>query len=106
FQAEDGILDLYVTGVQTCALSDLSPSSGIFSIVRRSLSSSRPPMTVIWPSSGVKTFSNARLLRISSLLLLDTGPAIELTSRRTRSEERRVGKEWRCGGEWRGLRRT
>src|SRR6266496_4747428 len=60
FQAEDGIRDLYVTGVQTCAL-PICPR-------RR-------------PSGPL-----ARSPR--------THPAMRRTRRR-RSEERRVGKEWR-----------
>src|SRR5204863_1918112 len=66
FQAEDGIRDLYVTGVQTCALP-------IWAI------------KVIWITSGLPSIARATLAwRRSST------PAGG-----TRSEERRVGKECR-----------
>src|SRR5204862_1181146 len=71
FQAEDGIRDLYVTGVQTCALP-------------------------IWPRGGVR--EQARHFgRVEQRHL---GHAIE-ERRRERSEEigkRRVGKE--CRSRW------
>src|SRR5215469_269739 len=66
FQAEDGIRDLYVTGVQTCAL---PISSSCLTVPRTSISgpgASPPP-----------------------------GSAIRSASTLTRSEERRVGKECR-----------
>src|SRR5690349_24126054 len=68
FQAEDGIRDLYVTGVQTCALP-----------ICRS------------PSRQTAT-STTRPRRRSS------GSALQRRSRRSRSEERRVGKE--CRSRW------
>src|SRR5437870_11587458 len=67
FQAEDGIRDGHVTGVQTCALPILSAW-----VVRRSSTVVRTP----WRASSVASRR-------------PTGPAP------TRSEERRVGKE--CG---------
>src|SRR5690349_24812622 len=80
FQAEDGIRDLYVTGVQTCALP-------------------------IWLETGVVMLTTFDLneyvyeaLRIgaSGFLLKDT-PADRLLDA-VRSEERRVGKECRSRG--------
>src|SRR5712664_4859775 len=44
FQAEDGIRDLIVTGVQTCAL-PISPFCGLPSSSRTTSSSFRPPST-------------------------------------------------------------
>src|SRR5690349_8306128 len=67
FQAEDGIRDLYVTGVQTCAL----PISAARCTVTRIPSSTLP-----------------------SLLTAPGQRALALTAR---SEERRVGKECRAG---------
>src|SRR5688500_19945154 len=70
FQAEDGIRDYKVTGVQTCALP----------ISRRPAYS--PESGWIMPdSSGKKRLMSGRAM--------------------SRSEERRVGKGWRCrrGGE-------
>src|SRR5437870_13616287 len=73
FQAEDGIRDGHVTGVQTCALP-------------------------IWPAPGyrVPACRRQRFRRAAD------GPGRRSQSRRDwcgrRSEERRVGKEWRCRG--------
>src|SRR5690348_17985503 len=73
FQAEDGIRDGRVTGVQTCALPILGPRS------IRTVTRSIPPratVTPVWP------FRSARS-RVASA---------------DRSEERRVGKECRARG--------
>src|SRR5690349_21952894 len=86
FQAEDGIRDLYVTGVQTCALPISSRAHSAASPF-----TFRPPSTI-----------RARSRRES----LDEDAA-HSSSRRSsrswtmtkchgRSEERRVGKECRC----------
>src|SRR5437764_14409835 len=74
FQAEDGIRDTSVTGVQTCAL----PISSVW-IRRSSTSCGRSPSYVIAPSK--------RSLRVSY-----DGSSL------CRSEERRVGKE--CRSRW------
>src|SRR5690349_25138722 len=69
FQAEDGIRDLYVTGVQTCALpiSAAPPSRSRSAACRRTACRTWRHRS---PRSAVKG---------------------------ARSEERRVGKECRCG---------
>src|SRR5690606_39395693 len=79
FQAEDGIRDFHVTGVQTCALPILSHSEN----------------APIWNSIGLSW--NSRLLHS------ERSPSLGMfsflcCSRRllVRSEERRVGKECRC----------
>src|SRR5690349_23968596 len=76
FQAEDGIRDLYVTGVQTCAL-PISPIIGLSgtmgSVTFRSIA--RPPGSAM------------RNTRLASSGLVEA-----------RSEERRVGKE--CRARW------
>src|SRR5438874_8865179 len=95
FQAEDGIRDLYVTGVQTCALPILMPMStgasfnGVtaplalnFHILRVPVPPSPPPKTITFLTglySAKLWYSPIR-----------------------RSEERRVGKECTCwwGAEW------
>src|SRR5438874_10774420 len=70
FQAEDGIRNLYVTGVQTCAL---------------------PISDIQAPASGILYSLSAR-----AGSLIHTGDAVaELADR---SEERRVGKE--CRSRW------
>src|SRR5437016_6619301 len=88
FQAEDGIRDWSVTGVQTCALPILSSS------IRParscgSLAAGRNRRTTK-PSRG-----KTSILR--SLLWTDSS-ASPPTSPGTRSEERRVGKE--CRSRW------
>src|SRR2546430_12111808 len=81
FQAEDGIRDLTVTGVQTCAL-PIYPDFG----PRR-----------IHPTAGA-TAVGARPFLVAFNIYLDTadvGVAKEIAKR---SEERRVGKE--CRSRW------
>src|SRR5690349_24908081 len=80
FQAEDGIRDLYVTGVQTCAL----PISESLAAVRGEDHSKPAPSTTV------------ALLAVSGAgVVLSRDPAFaELFSiPPNRSEERRVGKE-------------
>src|SRR5690554_7613481 len=85
FQAEDGIRDADVTGVQTCALpiwpaAVFGTAAGAFANL--SLASANPR----------KTFPIVRKVRLRRNRLA----GIEsLGGGRSRSEERRVGKEWR-----------
>src|SRR2546430_13319635 len=91
FQAEDGIRDLTVTGVQTCALP-------ISTYVRRRpatrcTAGSAPRTSVCIPTTATATTPDAR----------DIAPSSTNSSRATcwavrRSEERRVGKE--CRSRW------
>src|SRR5204862_4029545 len=74
FQAEDGIRDLYVTGVQTCALP----------IYRRSEN-----------RSGGRQHGYAQAEGLQSQ---QHGTAAAVERSRGRSEERRVGKE--CRSRW------
>src|SRR5690606_39294730 len=76
FQAEDGIRDFHVTGVQTCALP-------IFIVISAS--------TVPNPSGKSAVYTAAKSAQENMVLSL----AAEL---KERSEERRVGKEW--SGMW------
>src|SRR5205823_12175653 len=88
FQAEDGIRDKLVTGVQTCALPILSAI--IFSTRGRSAVRCRWPNLRIMAgadSHSVTTISSERFRRLSNVSSC-------------RSEERRVGK----GGRARWLR--
>src|SRR2546430_5664841 len=80
FQAEDGIRDLTVTGVQTCAL----PISSITSAI----------VFALMGSSATKI--SASVIDLSSALLISRRPSIAPSS--GRSEERRVGKE--CRSRW------
>src|SRR3712207_8142651 len=77
FQAEDGIRDIGVTGVQTCAL-PISASPGI---------GSRGPARS-WPRAASRAGAVASLSSCGANL-----PGAHL-----RSEERRVGKE--CRSRW------
>src|SRR5687767_15503563 len=90
FQAEDGIRDKLVTGVQTCAL-PISRRRGRRkergSGWRRSMASSSKAAGT-WPS--IASPAAARALRFIFRVIA--------RSWRARSEERRVGKEWRWWG--------
>src|SRR3712207_7240638 len=77
FQAEDGIRDIGVTGVQTCAL-PISSLCGLYFL-------SSQVLTLIFRDQA----QGAMILKYSSLAI----PFIIL-----RSEERRVGKE--CRSRW------
>src|SRR5205823_8692513 len=95
FQAEDGIRDKLVTGVQTCAL-PISPSAA--SARHRS---ARPDT----PARSARRSTETRFLH-SFRAPIDPAPARVAVSlcdragagvRMSRSEERRVGKECRGG---------
>src|SRR2546430_8829190 len=90
FQAEDGIRDLTVTGVQTCALPiSVSPDlgTGLFPSVTRTT----------WPLATGAVVDGEQALSKSTML---SKAIIERFLTRTfiRSEERRVGKE--CRSRW------
>src|SRR5207237_6694819 len=88
FQAEDGIRDSSVTGVQTCAL----PISSTSSEMRSSRGcQGRPPSPRMPPSASIAGFQSVTQFRLG-----------ETRKRMARSEERRVGKE--CGTRWWGRR--
>src|SRR5688572_32093126 len=74
FQAEDGIRDLTVTGVQTCAL-PISSAAGAFASAAR-----------------------CRIARSHCAISSPDRPSASSPSSKTRSEERRVGKE--CRSRW------
>src|SRR5207253_5065803 len=87
FQAEDGIRDGHVTGVQTCALPICKVRTMTRSVVERD-------------AEGIPR----AILSLSSDLsqVLGNEDALEINEERLRllrSEERRVGKEWRSRGE-------
>src|SRR5207249_5387179 len=95
FQAEDGIRDRNVTGVQTCALPICAHRRGargraVTGILVAALVLGVPALAfVLWPLVGARGRSQA-------LLPLPPDRRGELEERKGRSEERRVGKE--CGG--------
>src|SRR5690554_7784031 len=87
FQAEDGIRDADVTGVQTCALP-------IWALWLKSMETSGWVLTA---STGDDSAARVTIALISSRVVLR--PAVNTRStRETRSEERRVGKE--CRSRW------
>src|SRR5204862_1330024 len=101
-QAEDGIRDLYVTGVQTCALPILAPELRLAfidpeqraahrrAIVRSPQIGAAAELAV--PAMGVFVRQQVAAGRLFVPFGEEAQP---------RSEERRVGKEWRSrwGGE-------
>src|SRR5438046_6670313 len=80
FQAEDGIRDWSVTGVQTCAL-PICPGNA-------SCASSRAPSSSLPTSSYSPSSPRGVLIQ----------PALPSNDHMLRSEERRVGKE--CRARW------
>src|SRR5207302_6689245 len=83
FQAEDGIRDFHVTGVQTCAL-PISPA-----VLRMTYAGASPAARV----TGLDEFSG------NTHYFIGNHPAEWRTNIPTyRSEERRVGKE--CRARW------
>src|SRR5205085_4867883 len=99
FQAEDGIRDLTVTGVQTCALPIFSFSCCVRFMrpagMRHSFASRSNSTHSALRSSPGRTLADA-----SSLAKKLGAPPARLTnSLANRSEERRVGKE--CSYRWR-----
>src|SRR5690349_23395512 len=92
FQAEDGIRDLYVTGVQTCALPIFHQT------LQRLLGGFRNPLARFLCVPVQRPFRGLQTIQAISSLLLG---ARSLRYRGLRSEERRVGKEGGRGG-WRG----
>src|SRR5437762_5658913 len=89
FQAEDGIRDTSVTGVQTCALPILATHSPF---------SKSPQGSANTPSKPKYNMSQGKLEEIvySPCIVKETRIATPRPNPPTpRSEERRVGKEWR-----------
>src|SRR5206468_11905421 len=91
FQAEDGIRDLIVTGVQTCALPIPLAFSHSCRNGRRPTGASPPTP---W-SSSTRGGTSAGKSRTATSIATKAAPC-------TRSEERRVGKEGAAhsGSEW------
>src|SRR5687767_15478469 len=87
FQAEDGIRDKLVTGVQTL-LSDLKDANTLSEAELAAIPS-------VTPAIAKAIVAKRPFVSITELnsLLLSQG----LTAEQARSEERRVGKEWRSG---------
>src|SRR5258707_10096816 len=91
FQAEDGIRDIGVTGVQTCALPILLNGSGT--------DSDGSIASYLWTqvSGGAASLTNANTANLTASGLQAGSYVFRLTVT-DRSEERRVGKE--CRSRW------
>src|SRR5690606_42102738 len=96
FQAEDGIRDFHVTGVQTCALPirhatkiAAIASSQRSSCPRPALPGSAVARSTSWPATPCRVVSKELRVRVcmARSCVFQGG---------NRSEERRVGKECRC----------
>src|SRR5690606_40953018 len=92
FQAEDGIRDFHVTGVQTCALpifTELNTEDLGIRVPEHFTIGEGPEEIDVWVilPDGVE--------KVPLLLNIHGGPASQY-SHAFRSEERRVGKECRC----------
>src|SRR5690606_39565862 len=94
FQAEDGIRDFHVTGVQTCALPILAWPSITASSARseRLGSNGEPPEIITANTSSPLSRSALQKTKSSPVIAFQDSPL-------SRSEERRVGKEWRARWE-------
>src|SRR5205823_7151815 len=82
FQAEDGIRDKLVTGVQTCALPILTVITGSGTI--------EVALFTVYPHS--MTLRTGQTADFMAVALASSGDTVAVAV--TRSEERRVGKAW------------
>src|SRR5690606_41146004 len=88
FQAEDGIRDFHVTGVQTCALPILRLLSNVIAFFQ----SNNVFTTEKHPHLNAKVDEDKPWERLERVLVTLYGTTLE---QQNRSEERRVGKECR-----------
>src|SRR5205085_5140084 len=99
FQAEDGIRDLTVTGVQTCALPISTTHCGLSPAgLRSSVALPAAPLILSAATSARCAFtcgSTASPLRASPTLRGPLTVSAAAATTTTRSEERRVGEEGR-----------
>src|SRR5690606_40305746 len=98
FQAEDGIRDFHVTGVQTCALPISSMiGTDLWELLYDAL---MPDVQIVFLGdiNQIKPVFGDPILAYA-LKQLEVVELTEVYRTEDRSEERRVGKEWRCGGE-------
>src|SRR5207253_4048454 len=93
FQAEDGIRDGHVTGVQTCALPILIAAPQEANAGERVL---RPADKVMAPSRAQQVEVAQLKHRVHVVPLLPRGQRPAKIFAAHRSEERRVGKGCRC----------
>src|SRR5256712_2174187 len=91
FQAEDGIRDLIVTGVQTCALPIYKAKIRWEAIER---ASARPDGALVLVTAMTPTPAGEG----KSTTTIGLADGLRRLGKRARSEERRVGKE--CRSRW------
>src|SRR5207302_5165309 len=102
FQAEDGIRDFHVTGVQTCALPISTATNSKDPVFEDA--SIQPGVHINAMGSNVATRRElpADLVRRASVIAVDSLEQARIEAGDLRSEERRVGKEgrtrWGGGG--------
>src|SRR5687768_18249038 len=89
FQAEDGIRDVAVTGVQTCAL-PICAAAPRAAAVDAALERAASPL--------LSLFLEAQQADVRPTMTLQAAAAAALQKSEARSEERRVGKE--CRYRW------
>src|SRR5690606_39412339 len=94
FQAEDGIRDFHVTGVQTCALPISSRRGRAELDALMQLQIELDPTASIWNRNATEQYKARRVVRVECTLPNSFRHVTWLT----RSEERRVGKERRSRG--------
>src|SRR5205823_11309728 len=93
FQAEDGIRDKLVTGVQTCAL----PISGVMVavlVVGQRIANGEYHRAAVTEVARIQPTSRLLTDMLGAQSAAE-GYVATLEPSRLRSEERRVGKEWR-----------
>src|SRR5207302_6449327 len=95
FQAEDGIRDFHVTGVQTCALpicfsswTPVTASYGTLGTIFASADGTTLAASIAFPPDATLPGATTRTVTFT----------VGASSATARSEERRVGKECRAGG--------
>src|SRR5207249_7456535 len=94
FQAEDGIRDRNVTGVQTCALPISARGQYIFALAGGCACHTVPKGTL---HAGTRAFPIPFGTVYSTNITQDKETGLgNWTDQQIRSEERRVGKECRC----------
>src|SRR3989449_7122297 len=97
FQAEDGIRDVAVTGVQTCAL-PISLDELRRVVTNARALDDRPPTVDLWPAIATRIgLASRSKVRPLARRFAFTVPQLAAASV-VRSEERRVGKE--CRSRW------